>query len=242
MSVLELERVSKRYRQGARVRQALSDASLELHAGEMVGIWGRRRSGRSTLLRIAAGLEPPDAGLVRLEGQELAGLDRSCHERIGYCHPALATRRALCHRGPGDHVLRELVLAQLARGVGAGAARASALAALERTGAQRCAELTMGELDAAEAVRVTLALALTSRPVLLVIDEPTKGVDLLERDPILALLRSLANEGMTILTCVGESTGLFGVDRALALGEGELHGNVSPALAPVVALPRRLIA
>jgi ABC-type sugar transport system ATPase subunit len=67
-------------------------------------------------------------------------------------------------------------------------------------------------------------------------------VDLLHRDAVLSLLRSLAQEGIAVLTTVGESTGLFGADRALSLSSGEMHGHVIPELAPVVRLPQRAIA
>ena len=76
---------------------------------------------------------------------------------------------------------------------------------------------------------MAIASALVTSPALLVIDEPTNGVDLLERDPILTLLRSLANEGPAVLMSTGEAQGLSGVDRALSLDNGELRGEVEPS-------------
>lgn len=242
MSVLELRGVSKRNRSGSREWQPLLNVSLELHSGELVGIWGLRHSGRSTLLRVAAGLEAPEEGSVRLDGEELTRLGEALGERIAYCDPALMSQRPPCLGGTRERVLDALLIGQLARGVGLSSARQCALDTLARTGAQGCSELLIEELDGAEAVRVALAIAIAGKPLVLLIDEPTKGVDLLEREAILRLLRSLADGGLAILTCVGETTGLFGVDRALALGEGELNGKVAPQLAPVVALSRRLSA
>jgi ABC-type sugar transport system ATPase subunit len=240
MSLLELRGVCKRYRNGSRECQPLRDVSLELHSGEIVGIWGLRHSGRSTLLRIAAGLERPDQGAVYLDGRELS--DGALDGQIAYCHPALTVSRLSCLGGGREHVLGVLLGAQLARGVSLEEARRRAHETLARTGAQDSSELAVAELDGGEAVRVTLALALMSRPALLIIDEPTKSVDLLEREPIQRLLRSLADEGLAILICVSETSGLFGVDRALALGEGELNGKLSPELAQVVALPLQVSA
>lgn len=244
MSVLELQDVHKRYRRGSREVQALRGVSLELHSGEMVGIWGHRHSGRSTLLRVAAGIERADEGRVCAGGLDLARADHAqlVGGPIGYCDPGVLVRQA--HRFGAAHelVIGTLMVAQVARGLGTREAKQAVLAALARTGAEHCADLRVSELDGGEAVRVTLAHALSAEPMLLLIDEPTNGVDLLERDPILALLRSLANEGLAILTCVGETTGLFGVDRALALSVGELRGDLRPGLAPVVALTRRLSA
>jgi ABC-type sugar transport system ATPase subunit len=73
-------------------------------------------------------------------------------------------------------------------------------------------------------------------PRLLVIDEPTSGVELIERDGILLLLRSLANDGIAVLASSMEATGLSGADRTLALSDGELRGTLKPQLGTVVPL------
>ncbi len=242
MSLLELEHVSKRYKRGARERIALQDITLEIHTGEVVGVWGLRNSGRSTLLRIAAGIEQPDQGGVRFEGHDLSNHFPALGDRIGYCHPPLCGPAALRHGANSAPVITGLITAQLARGVPASIAKERAVQALERAEAQNCVHLYPGELEGAETVRIAIAQALTSSPALLVIDEPARGVDLLQRDRILALVRSLANEGIAILMSVGEGTGLFGADRALSLDEGELRGPASPTLAPVISLAQRLSA
>jgi ABC-type ATPase involved in cell division len=231
MSLLKLEHVSKRYGRGAGKRVALRDVSLRIEPGELVAVWGMRRSGRSTLLRVAAGVEAPDEGLVRFAGRDLA--DRGAGVRasgVGYCHGSFRP-------GEGRFVLDQMLVGLLARGVSPSTARSHAWAALERAGAKRCAALEPDELSSCEAARVAIARALAGAPRLLVIDEPTKGVDLLDRDSILLLVRSLANEGIAVLTSTGEeTTGLSGVDRALTIGDGELHGRPSTELAPVVPL------
>lgn len=71
MSLLELEHVSKRAHDGWRQIVVLDDVSLELDAGETLGVWGMRRSGKSTLLRIAAGRDLPDEGSVNFDGSEI---------------------------------------------------------------------------------------------------------------------------------------------------------------------------
>jgi ABC-type multidrug transport system ATPase subunit len=98
--------------------------------------------------------------------------------------------------------------------------------------------MTQRELSSAEAMRVALARTLALKPRLVAIDEPVKGVELIDRDPILSLLRSLADEGLTVLASTGESTGLSQADRGLILGDGELRGAPPPAPATVVPLRR----
>lgn len=88
-------------------------------------------------------------------------------------------------------------------------------------------------------MRVSIARALTREPRLLVVDEPTIGVDPLKQDGILKLLRSLADEGLAVLSSTGEGTGFLGADRVLALDKGKLHGELTPDLAPVENLDRR---
>lgn len=232
MSLLTFENVSKSYSSGLGERVVLHDASLEINHGELVTIWGRRRSGRSTLLRIAAAMEAPDAGIVRFEGRDsTARRSAMLGAGIGYCRKSF-------HPADGQTVLEHLEIGQIARGISSSSARSRAIAALERVDAGQGAALRLSELDSAEAVRVAIARALAHEPKLLVIDEPTIGVDLPARDPILLLLRSLANEGVAVLASTGETTGLSGVDRAFSLSKGELRGTSTPGLAPVVPLRR----
>jgi energy-coupling factor transporter ATP-binding protein EcfA2 len=241
MSLLALEHVGRRHRHppsrgagGTHERTILRDVSLELETGELVAIWGLRRCGRSTLLRIAAGIEPTDAGCVRFAGRELSGAGRlELGGGIGYC-----ARASL----DAPSVLDELLLGQLARGVRGPLARARAYTALARVGAADCAPRALHELDGAEELRVALARALALEPSLLVIDDPVRGVDLLQRDAILGLLRSLADEGIAVLTSTDEATALAGADRALSLSDGVLRGASVPELAEVLPLRRRASA
>lgn len=231
MSLLELEHVSKFYGGTLRERVGLRDVSLEIDSGELVAVWGKRRSGRSTLLRIAAGVETPDEGVVRFEGSDLSARGgEMLGGGIGYCRKAFGASE-------GRLVLDHLIVGQIARGASPSLASRRAQLALERAGADRYASRRPGELGSGEAVRVAIARALAFEPSLLLIDEPTLGVDVLERDGILLLLHSLAKEGIAILTSTGEATGLAEA-RALHLSDGELHGAATRDLAAVVPLRR----
>ena len=101
---------------------------------------------------------------------------------VGYCHQLTGA--------PGRRKVIDNVRAGLlARGMSVPDTHSHAHRALERVGVERWAELVLGDLDAAEAVRVAIATALVLQPRLLVIDEPTKGVDLLrarQADPAAA--------------------------------------------------------
>lgn len=232
MSLLELQNVSKRFHHGSLVIDVLREISLEVHPGELVAVWGLRHSGRSTLLRIAGGVEPPDSGVVRFQERDLSAGTRALPRGMGYC---LRTFRG----AEGQSVVDELIGVQLAIGASPSKARERAWSVLERTGAQDCGQLRSYELDGARAVRTSIARALAREPQLLLIDEPTTGVDLLARSAIIELLRSLSHDGIAVLASVAESTGIFGVDRALSLSEGRLRGHVSPRMADVLPMPMR---
>ena len=227
MTLLALERVCKRHQDGRSERVVLDDVSMSMQAGELVAVLGERRSGRSTLLRIAAEIEPPDSGVVRFAGRDLGPRKGSAlGEGIGYCSREPADREA-------GVVLEELMLAPRIRGVRRSDAQARARAALQRVGAAGCAGHFHNDLDGAESVRVSLAQALVLGPALLVIDEPVSAVDPPEHEGILGLLRSLADDGIAVLMSVSESTEFSNADRKLLIRDGVLAGSVDPELPSV---------
>jgi len=232
MSLLELRAVGKSHVRRSRRIQVLRDVSLEVDVGELVAVWGARRSGRSTLLAVAAGIEQPDSGAVLFEGKDLiARGGTALGDGVGYCHQGVGG-------ASGRRVIDNVRSGLLARGVPVPAAHSRAHEALQRVGAERLGDLILGDLDAAEAVLVAIAGALVLRPRVLVIDEPTKGVDLLERDEIVLLLRSLADEAIAILVSDGDGSGLSDADRALTLTGGELRGRRSPEMGALVPMWR----
>jgi ABC-type ATPase involved in cell division len=221
VSLLSLEHVTKRLRRGRLERTAVKDVSLEVEQAEMVAVWGPRRSGRSTLLRLAGGLELPEEGIVRFEGRDLArSRDAVLGRRLAYCQMSFASR------GLGL-VVEYVAQALLAQGASQRDALRRAEDALARVGVEHCAQFVCNELDGAEVARVAIASALVSAPALLIIDEPTSNVHQLERDPLLALLRSIANEGVAVLMSAGDTQSLGGVDRPLSIDNGELRGELS---------------
>jgi putative ABC transport system ATP-binding protein len=234
MPLLTLERVSKSYVRGRRELVALRDVSLELDAGEIVGVWGRRFSGRTTLLRVAAGLERPDEGRVQLAGMDVARCpERELRWRIAFCHTGFS-------RAHAELVVEHVAVPLLANGMRLDAACARARSMLERLDVWTCAELRPHELDHGELTRVAIARALLPEPQLLLIDEPTNGVDLVERDRLLSTLRTVAKEeGVAVLMTAAETTALQGADRLLSLSAGELRGETVPPGAAVVPFERR---
>jgi putative ABC transport system ATP-binding protein len=232
MSLLELRRIGKLHSHGSRRIEVLREVSLEIDTGELVAVWGPRRSGRSTLLAVAAGVVSPDSGAVLFDGNDMnARGSAALGSGVGFCHHSVGVAR-------GRRVVNNVRAGLLACGVALPSAHSLAHKALERVGVEQCSELLLGDLDSGEAVRVAIACALVLGPHLLVVDEPTKGVDLLERDEIVLLLRSLANDGIAILVSDGDGSGLSDADRALSLDNGELSGKTSPEIGALLPLQR----
>jgi len=230
MSLLRLERVGKRYRRARRDVVALDDVSLTVAPGELVAIWGMPRSGRTTLLRVAAGLERPDAGAVRFDGQEVSGGHADgLVDGISFAQVDMAG-------AGGESILDHVAMPLLARGVAPEEARARAAAQLERVAGSPFAKLQPRDLEPTERVRVALAQALVTEPRLLLVDDPTRHVDLLDREAVLLLVRSIADGDVAVLMTTGEAMGVSGVDRALTMSGGVLRAEAASDGAEVVTL------
>ena len=174
----------------------LSDVDLHVEEGEFVAIAGPNGGGKTTLLRLALGLERPERGRVLLFGEPA----RTFHDRarIGY----LAQRTRIGVHAPVT--VRELVEAGRTPLRPLGRVRAedreAVAEAIERVGLTQLARRPLTRLSGGQQQRAFIAKALAARPKLLVLDEPTTGVDVEAQEALAALLDRLHNElGVTIL-------------------------------------------
>jgi ABC-2 type transport system ATP-binding protein len=138
-------------------RRALDDVTLEVAAGEAVLLVGRNGAGKTTLLRIVTGFLDPDAGDVKVDGA------------LGYLPENAPAPPEL---GVREHLLLRAHLKGLGRGARAAVDQVMAAAAVEQVASQRIGTLSKGFRQ-----RVGLADALLGDPPLLVLDEPTSGMD-----------------------------------------------------------------
>jgi zinc transport system ATP-binding protein len=190
---VEFEGVDFAYGHGSRV---LSDVGLCIDEGEFVAIAGPNGGGKTTLLRLALGLERPVRGRVLLYGEPPA--EYRDRKRIGY----LAQRTTLGVHAPAT--VREVVEAGRVALHPVGRLRAEDRAAvdeaLERVGMTALARRRLTQLSGGQQQRAFIAKALAAHPKLLVLDEPTTGVDVEAQEALAALLARLHGElGVTIL-------------------------------------------
>ncbi len=236
MTLLALERVSKSHWRGRHEIVVLDAVSLEVEPGELVAIFGQRAAGKTTLLRIAAGIEAPDSGRVRFEGREL-GSGR--FRRLTGIHPHIGW---VGRQGPFASGMRMLdhVALPLLRVVAAEEAERRATRALKRVGAGDLASARWHELSDAERTLVTIAHALVRDPALLLADDPTSGLGIEERETVLGLLRAIAEEQhMAVLATVPEVPDALRSHRVMSLGDGELIQAARRASGEVIAFPQR---
>lgn len=205
--MLRVSRVSKDYPTPRGPLRVLTDVTFELAAGDAAAITGPSGSGKSSLLYILGGLEPPTSGAVTLDGTnpfELAAPERARFRNsdVGFVfqdHCLL----------PQCSVLENVLVPTLVGGNGGGLdARARELAA--QVGLGHRIDHRPGELSGGEKQRVAIARALIRRPRLLLCDEPTGNLDAASAGHVAELLMELHRKQENILIAVTHSPALAG--------------------------------
>jgi ABC-type lipoprotein export system ATPase subunit len=219
--LLALRSVGKGYRRGGRWLRVLVDVSLEVGSGELVAVVGARGEGKTTLLKIAAGLELPDAGEVCLGSLDLACCSDEQRSR------QLGIEIAWVHReGTGvkfevlDYVGLPLAMG---RGRGRRGAEGRAMEALERVGAADCAHQRWEELSNWERVLVGFARGAVGEPRLMVVDNVIEGLGMRRTREAGELLRSLIGElGCGVLMSASDLEVALVADRVWSIERGRL--------------------
>jgi ABC-type branched-subunit amino acid transport system ATPase component len=186
-TLLSADRASKRFR-GVR---ALSDVSLEVREGEIVGLIGPNGSGKTTLLNVASGVLRPTAGRIVVSGTDATGRRPHDFARLGVGRTFQQVRLFT-----NMTVSENVQVGAIARGqAGAGAEEL-----LERMGLTTVAERYAGTLPYGQQRRVEIARALAGKPRILLLDEPAAGMNERESDALLETIKSVRDsEGCAIL-------------------------------------------
>lgn len=229
MTLLALSGVSLRHP----TVTALSAVSLEVVTGELVVVWGPARSGRTTLLEVAAGLRRPDSGTVAFDGRSpRASLGR--HKGFAVVPSAEAALLG------AERLAIDQVAFPALRVMSRWRAQAAADAALRRCGVEDLGQTPMTALSHAERIRVVLARALVREPRLVLMDEPTAGLSHTEADRFLRVVQSLVRDGVAVLmTDDAEGSALVPGARVLTMQRGMLRGASPAPPAEVIPLGQR---
>jgi len=228
MSLLEFKNVSKYHPEGREHVAVLKDVSLRIDEGDRVGVWGVRRSGKSTLLRVAASIELADEGSVCFDGRDIAGMSQ--HERAtllrrGGIGLACAPWRPSRNKPPIDHVAVSL----LSDGVSLREAKTAAMQALARVDVAHCAYTPTNQLSQGELIRVRLAQQFVHEPRLLLVDEPAVLASPKASAELYKLLWSLARDTRLALVIASEELDpILPASRRMTIGHGELRSTETP--------------
>jgi len=214
MSLLSVRGLAKSFG-GVR---ALRGVSFELERGEALAMIGPNGAGKTTCFNVVNGQLRPDRGEVHFEGRRIDGLPPRalCRLGIGRTFQVAATFGSMSVRENVNVVERDGASAEAIL-------HAAGVAALAE---RQCAELAYGDLK-----RVELAIALASRPRLLLMDEPTAGMAPAERQALMHAVRALIrSRDIAVLFTEHDMDVVFGyADRVLVLSEGELIAQGAPA-------------
>jgi sulfate/thiosulfate transport system ATP-binding protein len=216
---IHVESISKRFGDAV----ALDDVSLEVESGSLTALLGPSGGGKSTLLRIIAGLDTPDRGTVRIEGEDLTATPAR-HRGVGFCFQHYAPFRHLTVRRNVSFGLevRRRPKAEIA-------ARVDEL--LELVGLAHLGDRYPSQLSGGQRQRMALARALAIEPKVLLLDEPFGALDAQVRTQLRQWLRDLHDtlQVTTVLVTHDQEEAMEVADRLAIINHGRLEQVGTPA-------------
>jgi ABC-type lipoprotein export system ATPase subunit len=224
--IVEAVGLRKSYRRGPEEVHALRQADLLLRAGELVALVGPSGSGKTTLLNLLCGWEQPDGGRLTWSSS-MSGRQEPPWSEVAVVPQDLGLIEELT---VAENVELPLGLAgQLEQG------RTGAADLLGRLGLAGHADRLPAEVSLGERQRVALARAMVVHPRLLLADEPTAHQDADWAAAMLQAVRDLARQGSCCVVATHSQELLAGVDRVVAISDGELELTGEPGRSPAAA-------
>ena len=200
---------------------ALNGVSFSVPEGQFLAVMGPSGTGKSTLLHILSGLEPPTSGSVAIEGRLLSGLSDLeltllRRRRIGFVFQSF-------HLVPTISVMENVCLPLLLDGVSRSTSGERAAALLSQVGMEHRLHHLPSQLSGGEQQRVAIARALIIRPLLILADEPTGNLDSVRGREITGLLHAVAREHRTTVIVVTHDPRVASqADRLIVLLDGKI--------------------
>jgi lipoprotein-releasing system ATP-binding protein len=220
-AALELAGIKRIYRQGGLELTVLNGIDLALWPGELVALVGPSGAGKSTLLHLAGLLERPDAGEVRIAGDECGSL--SDERRTLLRRATLGFVYQFHHLLPEFSALENVMIPQMIAGVSRSMARDKAARLLRRVGLGERLGHRPARLSGGEQQRVAIVRALANDPKVLLADEPTGNLDHATAESVMATLIEVARAtGLAALIATHNLDLARRLDRIVALEDGRL--------------------
>lgn len=196
--------------------QALRGVDLTIERGETIAVVGPSGSGKSSLLRIIAGLDQPSAGVVDVAGVDFARVPRRRRRRVR------ASLLSHVYQRPIDNLLASRTALQQVQAVAVrrGAPSAAATEMLERVDLTHRAHARPPELSGGEQQRLAFARAAVGEPRVIIADEPTAELDRVNTHRVLDTLVELSTAGISILVATHDPQVLERIDHVITLRDG----------------------
>lgn len=195
--------------------EILHGLTFEVPRGSIVGLMGPSGCGKTTLMRTVVGVQRIERGELRVLGHSPS--DAALRPKLGYVTQAVSVYRDLTVR---DNTAYFAALQ--------GFSKEDAARAIETVGLAEFADRAVENLSGGQASRASLACALVGRPELLVLDEPTVGLDPVTREEIWTHLRRLADRGATLLVSSHVMDEAARCDSVLLMRDGRLLAHLPP--------------
>ena len=200
--LLQCDNLCKRYQEGSVQTDVLHNVSFSVGEGEMMAIVGSSGSGKSTLLHLLGGLDTPTSGDVIFNGQPMSKLSSAAkaelrNQKLGFIYQ-------FHHLLPDFTALENVAMPLLIGKKKPAEINSRALEMLKAVGLEHRANHRPSELSGGERQRVAIARALAMNPDIMLFDEPTSALDPELTGEVLAVMRQLAEEGMTMLVVTHE--------------------------------------
>jgi putative ABC transport system ATP-binding protein len=223
--MIELKNASKSYQQGARQVHALRNISLGIRKGEFLSVMGASGSGKSTLLNLIGGLDQPSSGEIFIDGRPLHGISDDeltliRRRRVGFIFQFFNLLPILT---AAENVSLPLLL----EGTPYSQIHPKAVELLRKMGLGERVEHRPEQLSGGEMQRVAIARALVTNPAVLLADEPTGNLDSHTSEDIFMLLKSLHEQGQTIVMVTHDPRAAAYGSRIVTLKDGAISEDIS---------------
>ena len=219
--VIDLKGVSRVYETGAGDFPALSDADLEIIAGEFVAIVGKSGSGKSTLLNMVTGIDRPTSGVIRVNGTTLG--DLSENETARWRGENVGLVFQFQQLMPTLTIVENVMMPMDFTGsLPTRDRHPRAMNLLDLAGIADQADKFPSALSGGQQQRAAIARSLANDPPLIAADEPMGNLDSHTADSVLELLSGLAGEGKTVVMVTHERDIAARVDRVVTVKDGRI--------------------
>jgi ABC-2 type transport system ATP-binding protein len=217
VSAIEIRSVVKRFGDV----EALKGVSADIEAGRLTGLVGPDGAGKTTLIRLMAALMTPTEGTIRVENRDVVGFAERVHSDTGYMPQRFGLYEELS-------VMENLKLYARLRGMKSGKLDATFGELLHFTRLEPFAKRRAGRLSGGMKQKLGLACALMARPAVLLLDEPSVGVDPVSRQDLWRMVRALTHDGMAVVWSTAYLDEAERCDAVLLLNDGRIEFDGPP--------------